>query len=69
MFLSNGCLDQLLTAAVMTDDGVLKRDVDVCVRAGLDWTFRFFSLDAAHDNLIFDYQGTTIDTSDEDKDG
>jgi hypothetical protein len=65
----NGWLDELLLGAVMAGDGTLKRDVDTCVRVGLDWTFRLLSPDAAHDRLIFEYRGTTIDTCSEDEAG
>jgi hypothetical protein len=54
-----GWLDQVLSTLVITGDGQLMRDVDVCIKAGLDSTFRLFSPDAAHRRLIFDYQGTT----------
>lgn len=63
----NGKLDRLLGAAVMTSDHALKHDVNVCVKAGLDWTFRLFSPDDAHDRLIYEYQGTTIKTCSEDE--
>jgi hypothetical protein len=52
---------------VLTNDHELKRNVDVTIRAGLDWKFCFFSLDAANRHLIFDYQGTIITTCDEDQ--
>lgn len=63
----HGQLDQLLNAAVLTDDRELKRDVDVCIRTGLDWTFRLFSPDAAHDRLVFEYKGTMINGCSDDE--
>jgi hypothetical protein len=59
-------LDILLCNMVMTNDHELKPNVDVSIRAGLDWKFRFFSMDAAHRHLIFEYQGTIITTYDKD---
>lgn len=63
----NGYLDKLLGAAVMTEDDALEHDVNVCVKAGLDWTFRLFNPDVARDRLIYKYQGTTIKTCSEDE--
>jgi hypothetical protein len=60
-------LDGLLRSMVMTSNDTLKHNVDVIIKAGLDWKFRFFSLDAAHRRLIFDYQGTLTTTCDEDQ--
>lgn len=63
----NGYLDKLLGAAVMTEDHALKHDLNVCVKAGLDWTFRLFNSNVARDRLIYEYQGTTIKTCSEDE--
>lgn len=63
----NGCLDRLLGAAVMTEDHTLKHDVNVHVKAGLDWTFRLFKPDVAHDCLIYEYRGSTIKACSEDE--
>jgi hypothetical protein len=63
----HGCLDHLLFDLVITGDGELKRDVDVCIKAGLDSAFRVSSPNAAHRRLILDYQGTTTETRREDE--
>jgi hypothetical protein len=59
---SHSWLDKMLSDAVVMDDGALKRDVDVCVKANIDWTFRFSNTDPAHNRLIFDFMGTMTTT-------
>lgn len=58
----NGGLDLMLDASSMvrTQDGMLQRDIDVCIKKGLDSTFRFFRLNAVHAQLVLDFEGTTI---------
>ncbi|KAH0384574.1 hypothetical protein KCU92_g4272, partial [Aureobasidium melanogenum] len=58
-------LDQLLNASLMTRDGKLKSNVNIYIKAGMEWRFRFFRPDVSYDRFIFDFQGTTIITREE----
>ncbi|KAH0152155.1 hypothetical protein KCU67_g9944, partial [Aureobasidium melanogenum] len=60
-------LDECLHLAVSAQDGKIPRDLDICIKAGLDWTFRLFRRDDVHDNLVFDYEGTTTEVCREDE--
>lgn len=50
-------LDDCLHLAVIGEDGMIPRDLNICIKAGLDWTFRFFHRDVDHDGLVFDFEG------------
>ncbi|KAG9841228.1 hypothetical protein KCU68_g8734, partial [Aureobasidium melanogenum] len=60
-------LDQSLHLAVTAKDGKIPPDLDICIKAGLDWTFWFFRRDDVHDDLVFEYEGTTIEVCGEDE--
>ncbi|KAH0301123.1 hypothetical protein KCU71_g11627, partial [Aureobasidium melanogenum] len=60
-------LDECLHLAVSAQDGKIPRDLDICIKAGLDWTFGLFRRDDVHDNLVFDYEGTTTEVCREDE--
>lgn len=55
-----GGLDHMLGVSPMvkTRDGKLQRDVNIYLKAGLDFTTRFYRPDNNHDRLVFEYQGT-----------
>lgn len=54
---ANSVLDQRLINYVVTVDGTLRRDVNICIKVALDWTFRFFHLESNNDHHVFDYRG------------
>ncbi|KAG9950878.1 hypothetical protein KCU85_g3309, partial [Aureobasidium melanogenum] len=60
-------LDEHLHLALVGEDGKIPRDLDICIKAGLDWTFRFFRRDTIYDGLVFDYEGTINETCREDE--
>lgn len=64
---SSGGLDQMLDTCSMvrTEHGMLQRNVDVCIKTGLDSTFRFLRLDAVDARVVFDYKGTVVKTDTE----
>lgn len=60
-----GGLDQMLdtSSMVKTQDGMLQRNVDICIKRGPDSTFRFFRLDAAvNARVVFGFKGTAVKT-------
>ncbi|KAK6002064.1 hypothetical protein QM012_001702 [Aureobasidium pullulans] len=52
-------LDESLRHAVTAKAGSVPPHVDICIKAGLDWTFHFFRRDDSYGGLVFDYEGTT----------
>ncbi|KAH0208356.1 hypothetical protein KCU86_g8164, partial [Aureobasidium melanogenum] len=60
-------LDECLHLAVSAKDDKIPRDVDICIKAGLDWTFRLFRRNDVHDDLVFDYEGTITEVCGEDE--
>ncbi|TIA41305.1 hypothetical protein D6C79_07259 [Aureobasidium pullulans] len=59
---SNDALDGGILAALMMSEDKVQREVDICLKIGLDWTIRFFRPDPKQDYLVLNYHGTTVQT-------